>query len=143
MKYWGLLAAKLAAAAGVLCGFWLGLTWVLPAPMLYRNQFFGYDLTWTFAAGLEFLLACGLVYLTILDQRYRCRVCARRLRMPILTGSWGQMLQLGRPRIEYICPFGHGTLKVEQLQVVGLESPDWKQHEDMWKELFSVEESTK
>jgi hypothetical protein len=63
--------------------------------------------------------------------------------MPIVTGSWGQMLQLGRPRIEYICPFGHGTLKVEQLQVTGLAAPDWKQNEDMWKELFSAGDSKK
>jgi hypothetical protein len=143
MRYWGLLAAKLAAAAGILYLIWHGLTPLLPSPRLYRNQFLGYDLPWTFAAGFLFLIACGLVHLSILDQRYRCRVCARRLRMPIVTGSWGQMLQLGRPRIEYICPFGHGTLKVEQLQVTGLEAPDWKQNEDMWKELFSAREGKK
>ncbi len=143
MRYWGLFLAKLGASAAILYLVWLGMTSLLPAPHLYRNQFFGYDLPWTFAAGFVFLLAWGFVYLSILDQRYRCRVCARRLRMPILTGSWGQMLQLGRPRIEYICPFGHGTLKVEQLQVSGLESPDWKQNEDMWKELFSIEDSRK
>ncbi len=141
MRYWGLLAAKLAAAGGLLYALWLGITALLPAPHLYRNQFFGYDLSWTFAAGLLFLIGCGLGYLAILDQRYRCRVCARRLRMPIVTGSWGQMLLSGRPRIEYICPFGHGTLKVEQLQLAGLESPDWKQNEDIWTELLSVEES--
>jgi hypothetical protein len=143
MKYWGLFAAKLGVSAAILYLIWLGMTSLLPRPHLYRNQFLGYDLPWTFAAGFLFLLAWGMVSLSILDQRYRCRVCARRLRMPILTGSWGQMLQLGRPRIEYICPFGHGTLKVDQLQVLGLESPDWEQHEDMWKELFSIERSRK
>lgn len=141
MRYWGLLAAKLVAAAGILYSLWLGLTRVLPAPHLYRNQFFGYDLSWTFAAGFVFLVGWGLVYLAILDQRYRCRVCARRLRMPIVTGSWGQMLLAGRPRIEYICTFGHGTLKVEQLQVSGLEAPDWEKHEDMWTELLTVDDS--
>ncbi len=137
MRYWGLLAAKLMAAAGILYAIWFGITLLLPAPRLYRSNFLGYDLTWTFAAGFVFLAGCGLAYLAILDQRYRCRVCARRLRMPIVTGSWGAMLQFGRPRIEYICPFGHGTLKVEQLQLLGPEGPDWKEHEDMWKELFS------
>lgn len=143
MRYWGLLAAKLVAAAGILWSLWLGITWLLPAPHLYRNQFFGYDLPWTFAAGFVFIIGYGLVYLAILDQRYRCRVCARRLRMPIVTGSWGQMLLFGRPRIEYICTFGHGTLKVEQLQVSGLEAPDWEQHEDMWTELLTVDDSKK
>jgi hypothetical protein len=90
-----------------------------------------------------FLSACGLVYLSVLDQRYRCRVCARRLRMPIVTGSWSQMLQFGRPRIEYICPFGHGTLQVEQLQLLGTEGPDWKRHQDMWTELCAAERERK
>jgi hypothetical protein len=139
MRYWGLLAAKLAAAAGILYSLWSGATLLLPAPHLYRNQFFGFDLLWTFVAGFFFLAGCGLVYLAVLDQRYRCRVCARRLRMPIVTGSWGRMLQLGRPGIEYICLFGHGTLKVGQLQVLGLEGPDWKRHEDMWTELFAAD----
>ncbi len=143
MRYWGLLAAKLAAAAGILYLLWGGLRLALPEPHLYRGAFFGYDLLWTFVSGFVFLAACGLGYLVILDQRYRCRVCARRLRMPIVTRSWGQMLQLGRPRIEYICLFGHGTLKVEQLQLSGMKAPDWKQHEDMWTELFGLEETRK
>jgi len=138
MRYWGLLAAKLGASAGLLYAIWLGIGALLPVPHLYRNQFLGFDLPWTFAAGFVFLISCGLVYLCLLDQRYRCRVCARRLRMPIATGSWGQMLQLGQPGIEYICPFGHGTLKITQLRVLGLDPPDWKPHDDMWTELYSV-----
>ncbi|HVX67724.1 MAG TPA: hypothetical protein VHA11_14025 [Bryobacteraceae bacterium] len=134
-----MLAAKLMAAGGILYLLWSCATWLLPAPRLYGNQFFGFDLLWTFVAGFFFLAGCGLVYLAFLDQRYRCRVCARRLRMPIVTGSWGRMLQLGRPGIEYICPFGHGTLKVEQLQILGPEGPDWKRHEDMWTELLAAE----
>jgi hypothetical protein len=83
------------------------------------------------------------LYLILRDQRYRCRVCARRLRMPITAGSWGQMLQFGRPRTEYICPYGHGTLKVSDLQISGLEAADWKAHEDIWTELYSAGESKK
>ncbi len=63
-----------------------------------------------------FLLAAGTLYLIIRDQRYRCRVCLRRLRMPVETGSRGFMLQLGRPRTEYICLYGHGTLKEERIR---------------------------
>jgi hypothetical protein len=55
--------------------------------------------------------------------------------MPVETGSWGQMLELGRPRIEYICPYGHGTLKEEELQISGLENPEWTPHNDLWDEL--------
>ena len=59
--------------------------------------------------------------------------------MPIETGSWGAMLQLGRPSIEYICPFGHGTLKVSEVQLTGLERGDWEESEDMWAELYSMD----
>ncbi len=141
MRYWAYLAAKLVAVGFALRYLWHGFTLVLPAPRLYRDQFFGYDLPWTTAAGVFFLICCGAVYLCILEQRYRCRVCLRRLRMPITTGSWGHVLQLGTPRVEYICPFGHGTLKVVALQITGHEPPDWKPHEDMWKELAATEES--
>lgn len=143
MRYWAFLSAKLGAVGFVLYYVWLGMTALLPEPRLYRNQFLGYDLAWTLTAGLFFLICCGAVHLCVLDQRYRCRVCLRRLRMPITAGSWGQMLQLGRPRIEYICPYGHGTLRVSELQISGLETPDWNPHEDMWKELVSLEESKK
>ena len=50
--------------------------------------------------------------------------------MPIETGSWSRMLQFGRPRIEYICPYGHGTLKEDELQISGLENPEWTPHSD-------------
>jgi hypothetical protein len=133
------LAAKLTAISVVLFFLWMGITRLLPPPLLIHNKFLGYDLAWTLAAGALFLVGCGAVYLAILDQRYRCRVCLRRLRMPITIGSWGQMLMFGRPRIEYICPFGHGTLKVPELQISGLEPLDWLPHdEDIWKELCGV-----
>lgn len=148
MRYWGYLAAKLLAVGFALYYVWAGIRSLLPRPgliyrnqFLYRDQFFGFDLPWTLAAGLFFLICCGAVYLVFLDQRYRCRVCVRRLRMPITAGSWGQMLQFGRPSIEYICPFGHGTLKVSAVQICGLEAPDWKRHDDdIWKELVSSSE---
>jgi hypothetical protein len=83
-----------------------------------------------------FLLAAGFAYLIVWDQRYRCRTCLRRLRMPIETGSWGRMLLLGRPRIEYICPYGHGTLKEDELQISGRATPEWTpQSDNPWDEL--------
>ena len=45
------------------------------------------------------------------------------------------MLFLGRPRIEYICPYGHGTLKLAELQISGLENPEWNPHGEIWDEL--------
>lgn len=145
MKYWGLLAVKLVAAVWAARGLWLGVKTLLPPPrpFLYIGQPFGRDLIWTLAAGFCFLVGCGLLYLAWVDQRYRCRVCLRRLRMPVETGSWSSMLQLGRPRIEYICPFGHGTLEVPEVQLSGPEHPDWKEHRDIWSELESLEQTTR
>jgi hypothetical protein len=86
-----------------------------------------------------FLFGAGMLYLVVYDQRYRCRVCLCRLRMPVETGSRGFMLQMGRPRTEYICPYGHGTLKQEEFQTSGLENPEWTAHSgDMWDELYAA-----
>ncbi len=153
MKYWGYLAAKLAAGAGIA----LGVLWIIqasypkPRPFLFgrgaaavkvRPEPFAHDLYYTFTMLGYFLFCLGLLYLIILDQRYRCRTCLRRLRMPIATGSWTHVL-LGPPRTEYICPYGHGTLRVADLHVSGANPSDWQPHEDMWKELISLEDSKK
>jgi hypothetical protein len=83
-------------------------------------------------------LATAAIFFIVHDQRCRCRVCLRRLRMPLVTGSWGQMLQLGRPQVESICPYGHGTLRAEELQITGLANPEWTaQTGDMWEDLYA------
>jgi hypothetical protein len=83
-----------------------------------------------------FLLCAGALYLIVWDQRRRCRVCLRRLRMPIETGSRSNMLQFGLPRIESICPYGHGTLKEDELQISGRATPEWTPNsDDIWDEL--------
>jgi len=132
------LSAKLGVAAflsGAL--LWtVNFFWDPSTPFFQLAPYlFGFDLLYTTLAGIVFLAAYGLVYLTILDGRYRCRVCLRRLRMPVETGSWSRMLQFGRPRMEYICTYGHGKLNVEEIQFTGIEAPEWKQHQDMWREL--------
>jgi hypothetical protein len=141
MRYWGFLAAKLGVSGGCMYGLLVALNhlWT-PEPdfFFFRPPRFGYDLQYTLAVGIWFLLCCGVLCLCILDQRYRCRVCLRRLRMPIETGSWSRMLLLGRPRIEYICPYGHGTLNVAELQISGLENPEWTPHAEMWDELCAA-----
>lgn len=146
MKYWSLLAGKLGIAGAASYGLLMAMNWYWSAPLWFRVHGgqaarlprFGIDLTFTLVAGVWFLLTVGMVYLCVWDQRYRCRVCLRRLRMPIETGSWGRMLLLGRPRIEYICPYGHGTLKEEELHISGLDNPEWTESRDMWKELCAA-----
>jgi hypothetical protein len=142
MKYWGFLLLKLAAGALLMRFVWRAIL------LAFRDQArfaglapFGHDLGFT-TAMLVFFLACfGVVYLIVWDQRYRCRSCLRRLRMPVSAGSWPNMLLFGQPRTEYICLYGHGTLKVPEFRVMK-KSPDWESHDDdIWKELESLEES--
>jgi hypothetical protein len=146
MRYWGYFAAKLVAAAGTLWGLLAILNWYWPPEPGYYSYIpprFGYDLWYTAASLVWFLLLTGALYLIIWDQRYRCRVCLRKLRMPVETGSWSRMLQFGRPRIEYICPYGHGTLREEELQISGLQNPEWTPHsDDIWEELCASSKET-
>jgi hypothetical protein len=143
MRYWAYLAAKLVSAAAVLYGLLAWITASFPdepnPPPLAPLRDGGQILLLNVAELGWFLLCAGVLYVIVRDQRYRCRTCLRRLRMPVETGSWGRMLQFGRPRIEYICPYGHGTLKQEELQISGLENPRWTPHSgDMWDELCAA-----
>lgn len=142
VRYWGFLVAKLAVAAVPMWLLWSVIRWNYPRGSALG--LFATDLGYTCAVMFCFLVGAGLLYLIILDQRYRCRTCLRRLRMPITAGSWPNMLLFGQPRIDYICLYGHGTLKVPEIQINGPNSPDWEPHdEDIWKELESLEESSK
>ena len=140
MKYWGYLTAKLLvvgalAYAGVAA---IAYFWPVSGPFAsVEERPFGRDLPYTFAMMVWFLICLGSLYLAILDTRYRCRTCVRRLRMPINTGSWAYVI-FGPSKMEYICPYGHGTLKVPELQITGPHPPDWEVHDDdIWKELSS------
>jgi len=144
MRYWAYFAGKIAAAAGPLYGLLALLAACFPprpkdAPDLWPLMTGTQALLCNLALLVWFLLCVGALYLIIWDQRHRCRVCLHRLCMPIETGSWGRMLQFGRPRIEYICPYGHGTLTEEELQISGLQTPQWSPHsDDLWEELCAA-----
>jgi hypothetical protein len=146
MRYWSYLAAKIACILGVVYGLLMAIGYVIPAPppSIYGpEEPFLHDLPITFAVMVVWLIGSGLIYLAIWDQRRRCRTCLRRLVMPVETGSWSHMLTYGRPRTEWICPYGHGTLRISNLQITGSELPDWQPHKDMWEELESYDELTK
>jgi hypothetical protein len=138
MRYWAWFAAKLGIAGAGLRGLLALVSRLFPpekdlyAPLGKGISFLLCDL----ALMLCFLLFAGALYLIVWDQRYRCRVCLRRLRMPIAIGSWSRVLLFGRPRIEYICPYGHGTLREDDLRISGMSSAEWTPHsDDMWAEL--------
>ncbi|HLK18898.1 MAG TPA: hypothetical protein VKT81_08075 [Bryobacteraceae bacterium] len=149
MKYWGLLLAKLVAAGLLIGAVWHGIHMSFPQRVtIFLSRIdgsraaadpFAHDLGYTTLMMVFFLFCVGLLYLVIWDQRYRCRTCARRLRMPMHAGSWPNMLLFGQPRTEYICLYGHGTLFVPEVEISGSRSADWHPHEDMWRELESLE----
>lgn len=146
MRYWLYLAGKLVVAGSVVFGLHYAVTHLFPPPPETRfgraPGLFLYDMAYTFAILGVWLIASGLFYVAIWDQRRRCRICLRRLIMPMATGSWGNMLTIGRPRTEWICPFGHGTLRIEELQITGKHTPDWEPHDDnIWKELESYHQA--
>jgi len=100
------------------------------------------DMVFTFGTLGVWLVGAGLLSLALWDQRRRCRTCLRRLIMPLKTGSWGHIVLLGRPTTEMICPFGHGTLYIEELQLGGHQYRDWHAHDgDIWKELESYDQA--
>lgn len=141
MRYWAYFAAKLAVAAAGVWGLLRLVSKLFPAskdPYAPLGQGVNYLLC-DLALMLCFLIAAGALYAIIRDQRYRCRVCLRRLRMPIETGSWSRILQFGRPRIEYICPYGHGTLREDEVQLSGGPNAEWTPHsDDIWAELCAT-----
>lgn len=152
MKYWLYLLAKLAIAAGVVFTLHTALVFFYPVAKtdpnllaLYGPQpLFLHDMLFTFLTLGVWLIGAGLLSLILRDQRKRCRTCLRRLIMPVNSGSWGHLVTFGRPCTELICPFGHGTLSIEELQITGRHFPDWHRHDDdIWKELESLYQAPK
>jgi hypothetical protein len=149
MKYWLYLIAKLAIAGGAVYVLQTALAFFYPKPKLPADfgpppSLFLHDMLYTFLTLGIWLVGAGLLSLILRDQRRRCRTCLRRLIMPVNFGSWGHLVTFGRPRTELICPFGHGTLSIEELQITGRQFPDWQPHDDdIWKELESYYETPK
>lgn len=145
MRYWGILLAKLAGVSLVLGAGWMVIHMTgsgSVAGQKYPLAPFGTDLGYTMLLMLLWLLGVGLFYASVWDQRYRCRTCGRRLHMPVSSGGWNSLL-LRAPRTDYICRFGHGTLRVPDVDLTGTPQSDWHSIDDMWKELKELETADK
>ena len=139
MRYWAYLAGKVVVEAGPLYGLLVLIEHTFPPPpkdAWPRLHNMNQELLGVLCMLGWFLLCAAALSIIVWDQRRRCRVCLRHLRMPIETGSRSYMLQLGRPAIESICPYGHGTMREDELQITGRDTPEWKAHsDDIWEEL--------
>ena len=143
LKFWTFFAAKVGLLAGVLWLGWLALNAILPEPdyfMRHRVARFAQDLTWTTAILVYYLLAAGALWWAVLDQRRRCKVCLRTLRMPVERGNWSLSVILSPPEMERICPYGHGTLAEAETHTSTSQDPVWTEHDDdIWKELAGLD----
>jgi len=133
MKYWAYLAGKLAVAGVFLYGLWHAVLLLLPTFDSIRAE----PVVEYLITVILFPLLCFVVVVLIVrDQYLRCRTCGRRMRMPLEKGSLSHLFLRGRPRMEYICIYGHGTLKVPEERISGSGASAWQPHsDDIWKEL--------
>jgi hypothetical protein len=136
-RYWSWLAAKVVAATALAAGVFFLLRNTLFRMEMLNDRF---DLVQFTFDGVLFgfwilpMVWIGLLWLCWRDQRYRCRTCARRLRMPLERGSYSALL-LDHPGVEYVCPWGHGKLLVE-VWVSEAPPPEWTEYGSFWQELF-------
>jgi len=133
MKYWAYLAAKLAIAGIFLYALWHAIDLLIPTFDFMRAE----PVVEYIIEVILFPLFCfAILAFIVRDQWYRCRTCGRRMRMPMEKGSLSHLFLRGRPRMEYICIYGHGTLKVPEERISGSGASDWQPHsDDIWKEL--------
>jgi hypothetical protein len=114
----------------------LALVWIVlvdPGVQQFLVDLAGWAMPIQFWA---FLLASwGLTAWSLRDQQQRCRTCCERLRMPVESGLWSSLV-LDRPRTEYICPYGHGTLYVPGTKLLDLDAVNWTPNRDFWNELL-------
>jgi len=128
-KWWALLAAKVIAliALHILLVFWIN--------GFFPKERMGRDLSYTFALFGADMLVFVIGYALWADQKYRCRSCLTRLRMPLAIGNWSHVTLFGpAPRLEWICPFGHGTMSEVEARLSGTESDHWQKNDtDFWR----------
>jgi hypothetical protein len=136
MKWWLLVAAKGIGLGGLYLGGVLVVDRIFPKGMTEITPTYeviihlGYAFSMLGVALVTYILA----YFAWIDQRYRCRTCARRLRMPVASGSWSKATLFAPPKMEWICSFGHGTMRERQLQISGKSKDEWSENDDnFWK----------
>lgn len=131
-RYWLFFVAKSYAGLLTIGCVWIRIVDPSGGIDLSRGlgEFAPLITTWVFA-----LVACGFLHWSWRDQQLRCHVCLRRMRIPASSGSWASYL-FNRPRTEYLCPVGHGTVSVSPGEPGAGESSDWKDMDDSWRELF-------
>jgi MacB-like periplasmic core domain len=129
------LGFLLARTVAILLGF--GIIWAVVMDRSVQHLFMdGSNFVLPFFSWSFLLATWGATFWCLRDQQHRCRVCCGELRMPVNSGRWSSLV-LDRPRTEYICPYGHGTLYVPGTRLLDIDAVNWTSHDDIWRELFT------
>ncbi|MGH9412268.1 MAG: hypothetical protein ACRD0Y_00875 [Terriglobales bacterium] len=139
-----MLAIKLAVSVLLVIGFWTVASWTMPLTrggLLAEWPRLGSDFGFTVAVFLAMLLSFFLGWWCAVDQVYRCRVCARKLRMPQMEGNYSRVMRDGVPHTKYICTFGHGRLTVPDVHLSANRTPlfRWVGYGTLWEDLMHAE----
>ncbi len=142
-KYWVLLMGKILVVASMAwaLGWWDGRLMPAPNQLLAHWSRLGTDWPYTLVMPLCGLASYLLLRLALWDQKFRCRVCVRRLRLPQAEGIYSSVLLGGTPYCEYVCTWGHGKLFVPELHLASSGKPMWTGYESLWDNLLRAEEA--
>ncbi len=143
-KYWALLLGKILVVGNLAWGLGWLVGRLMPAPshLLANWSRLGTDWPYTLGMALGGLAIYLLLRLALWDQKFRCRVCIRRLRLPQAEGIYSSVLLGGAPYCEYVCTWGHGKLYVPELHLASSGKAIWTGYESLWDNLLRAEEIT-
>ena len=119
-------ASKIAFSFALIAGLWIEL--VARAPSTETG---GIPVVWTVLLYLLPLIAgCSAAWWFRRDAHRRCRICYRRLTMPVTVGIPGWCL-FDPSGTEYLCGFGHGALLVGPSNGA-IEEKAWATWSESW-----------
>jgi hypothetical protein len=129
LRYWGFLALKGLSVLILLPLFWVELgtvacSWIPSRP---ARTAAGLLTAIGFVIGMA-----GAAIWCVADQRRRCRICLRRLVLPVSVGSWAS--QFEPSATEMLCENGDGALALSDTEATGQDR--WTRMDDSWKAMF-------
>lgn len=133
-RWWGFFGAKSALVLLAACL----LAWTSIRALAVSLVGSVYPMADGVALWLFLILAIAPLSWSVRDQQKRCRVCLRRLGIPIRIGAPGSIL-FNSSGTEMVCAQGHGVLYLPDSEAKWLEGDRWNNLDDSWAELFRSE----
>lgn len=133
-RWWAFFVAKSALLLIAACL----LAWVSIHSLVVYLVGSIYPMADGVALWLFLILSIAPLSWSIHDQQKRCRVCLRRLSIPIRVGAPGNIL-FNWSGTEMVCSKGHGVLYLPDSEAKWLEGDRWNNLDDSWAGLFRAE----